>query len=552
VSDRDALSRAAAARRARVGVTIDGGTGQVVTPAAPAAPEFTGRGKNALIAQGASFGFSDEITAGLVALLSQLGHAGRETGIGQVYRDTLEAERGEVERAREAAGPLKAFAYEAGGSLLTGGALAKAAQRFQQFRTLSAARQATAVTAAEGGLAGVGASEGDLSDRLVGGAVGAGTALVAKAGIDAFGRSVGARLAGDVADVPTAAGKTIVKRADELGIKLTGGMETGSRAALLGESATRRNALTVGFFEKTIRQNKRQIVRKVLSRFGEVGDRLDGDILEKIEIKIGDDFGRLGRQMARTFRPTQNAVNLLQQAQQYADDISSDGLRAFNARLEGAAKLFNKSAVGKVDPQVFMARLTETRNSAIRAARAGRAVDAEALSLIEDSLLEAASANNPQMAARLEVVRAKWRDFKLISEASVTDATTGTINPVMLANRLARNKYTARVFGTTDETHNPIMEIGRLVRQLADATDDPGQFVGKGRSSFTPEGQSYSPASIATFPIRALAAAGQTMRPEAVTRATQAAGMAVPRAAALAAGRPRENDERRRRRRVEQ
>lgn len=161
---------------------VGNGNGQVQRPMAVGAnaPDqgqgFASRLSNAVlptagaaidgIAQGLTFGFSDEIAAGL------------QTGFGLAgdYGQALEAERARMRANREAA-PGTALAGELVGGIATGAGLAKSGVTLAGRATGAGLGKRAGLMAGEGaayGAAyGAGTAEGGAADRLAGGATGA-------------------------------------------------------------------------------------------------------------------------------------------------------------------------------------------------------------------------------------------------------------------------------------------------------------------------------------------------------------------------------------------
>lgn len=113
------------------------------------------------VANGATFGFADEISAGLNSLI----------GKGN-YDDNLKAER-DKDKAFEAANPVAATAAQIGGGLMTGGAGAGRAVAAQGLSLPAKVLRSSGVGAAAGGLAGFGAGEDGLENRATTAATGA-------------------------------------------------------------------------------------------------------------------------------------------------------------------------------------------------------------------------------------------------------------------------------------------------------------------------------------------------------------------------------------------
>jgi len=129
--------------------------------------------------QGMTFGFADEINAGLGALPTAALDAvtGRGFDVGRAYNEGLEFNRGADTAAAEAA-PIAAVGGDVVGSLLTGGALAKGGVTLMNAAkptVASLAGRGAVEGALYGAVSGAGRSEGDsLSERGLDAVYGAG------------------------------------------------------------------------------------------------------------------------------------------------------------------------------------------------------------------------------------------------------------------------------------------------------------------------------------------------------------------------------------------
>lgn len=138
-------------------------------------------------AQGATFGFSDEMIAAATNPLSALSAA--MGGEGQEYYDRLASERQKLEQYRQQY-PTQSLLFEGGGAVASGlatlpftGGGSTAATGTQLARLGRAIKHGAKVGAVEGGVYGFGQAEGGLGDRLRGSAIG--TAFGATFGVAA-------------------------------------------------------------------------------------------------------------------------------------------------------------------------------------------------------------------------------------------------------------------------------------------------------------------------------------------------------------------------------
>ena len=132
------------------------------------------------VAQGVSFGFSDEAEAAAKTAWSKL-RGETDKGWKDTWAELRAAEKADRENYKKFH-PKEALALEIGGGFLTGGA---GATRVAGMRGLSAARKGLLLATGQGALAGAGMSEGGLEERAIGAGVGGLFGVGTKLGLDA-------------------------------------------------------------------------------------------------------------------------------------------------------------------------------------------------------------------------------------------------------------------------------------------------------------------------------------------------------------------------------
>lgn len=166
------------------------------------------------VAQGASFGFADEIAAGGDALLGHLVGRGSQAGsFGERYEQNLAAERGR-DRAAAESNPIQTTAGNIVGAV--GGGIAATPRAVVQgaATTWGAVGRLTGLGAAQGGVAGFGAGEGGVENRLSEAQTGAAFGGVAGAVAPAVGAGVVRAVRGaQLAASPTARAQRDLARA---------------------------------------------------------------------------------------------------------------------------------------------------------------------------------------------------------------------------------------------------------------------------------------------------------------------------------------------------
>lgn len=269
------------------------------------------------VAQGATFGFADEIEAGV------------RTGFGQLgdYQGTVADVRNQNDQFREEH-PVMAFGSEVAGSILMPGGAAKVAGKFapsavRGLAGLGARTGAkTAAAVAEGALSGLGASEdgGGFGEAVMGGLVGGGASSALR-GLTALPSMVGhaARAARD----PNAAAASTLRRV------LTDGTPVPANNTLLSGTGAPSTILdAAGTAAK-------RVVRGAKTRGGAIGDEL-GDALgarregaaERVVQQVKKGLG--GDEVDVTAAKEELVAKLRK-----ANDVGYDAVRARGATIEG-------------------------------------------------------------------------------------------------------------------------------------------------------------------------------------------------------------------------
>ena len=205
---------------------------QAAPEPAPEPQADTGAGILNPLAQGLTFGFSDELAAGLGAVAGKVlpeSMGGMPSGhsVAETYRDIRNQIREETEAFREQ-NPKTAFAAEMAGGLATGGAGGARIAGSQAAQQLGRYGAPMAAGAIEGGLYGAGGAE-ELEDVPLSAAIGAGTgAVTAAAGTKVGDMFTGAGRQADKAlkeATPTAEAvksqaQALYRQADDLGVQV--------------------------------------------------------------------------------------------------------------------------------------------------------------------------------------------------------------------------------------------------------------------------------------------------------------------------------------------
>lgn len=370
--------------------------------------------------------------------------------------------------------------------------------------------------AAIGGITGLLQPEGN---PMVNAALGMGVGASTKALGDISTGLAGGRLPASTSRTAQKqnAGKTLDKRADELGIKLTPAQARGGFGAKIAEDATRANAFTADIFQDMAENNLDAINKAALKRFGKQGTAITGKVLEDIRTEIGETF-EIVASAVREFKPTVRTTDLLRQVDDVIVDARSPQTTAlYNDVLEVMTR--PESVSTKAIPNLIN-RINGVRGAANAA---GETVDAEALDLMEESVLAGLEDSLNKTARRhLRQARRQWRDYKILSGNNVV--VDGDIQLGALRNQL-KGKFTGKAFQEGRETNNELFEIARLFEQL----ERSSSFVGRQGGSQTAGRQLLQ--SAASLPIAAPLAIGQNA-PKAIQDITGQLGSRLGSAAA--------------------
>lgn len=272
--------------------------------AAPQPPGGGGIDKSGLartLAQGATLGFGEEIEGGLAALGAMV-PGGRSPG--EAYREQVTGAREDIGQFREEH-PVMSTAAELGGAVLPSLLPIPGARAGLARVATTALRNPLGRAAAEGAVAGAGAAEGGVGERLKGAAVGGTVGGVAGKLAGSVGRKFARprRAAGEALE-------DVVRREGSSLAELGGRMQPGQ---ILPEAAERGGPIQALTREVTATQEPggRTLRRTIQERAG----RVPGEVSEVLETQTGlgaQDVFRTAEDLAAAKRT--NAAPLYEQA----------------------------------------------------------------------------------------------------------------------------------------------------------------------------------------------------------------------------------------------
>ena len=260
-------------------------------------------------AQGLTFGFGDEITAGIGSLFSD-----------QSYDDLVANERAQLAAYAEDH-PLVAFGAEALGGVFTGGAgltRSLGAAGLKSLARGATARQAAGRGGVEGALYGLGSGEGDFGDRLENAAIEGGIGAVMGGGLTKLADVASSRrVAQDLVNPETG---------EFMPIQLAESKDSG-----LGSFY--RDVLGRGWFAgKKLKEQQAPFFQREVNEIEGIDDELNA--LKR----NADDFASVKRDAVGSRREEIDSINA--QARDAADQVRRDAdLAAQEAELQGIDEL---------------------------------------------------------------------------------------------------------------------------------------------------------------------------------------------------------------------
>ena len=408
------------------------------------------------LAQGLSFGFSDEIAGALGAIPASFSlndsFADKLSGIPDAYRGIRDAARGNNDAFTER-NPNTALSATLAGGLLSGGAgLARttAGTVGKQFVGRSAA-----AGAGSGALAGAGSSEADTvaglaEDTAVGGLVG---------GVTGGAFSAAGQGLTQLAQRARSAEASVVP-----GMQLTPGQRYGSETLQRIEAGLESFPLTSGAVSKLKQNNQSAINAAAAESIGESGDALTSDVLALAHKNLGDKFNQLtqGRKIPVDDQLEATLENIGRDSAEglFDRDVGVKALSKFTDKLEGGH--FTDKDYQRISSQISK----KMRSPSLEWE------DKEVLMGIKGAMDDAVERSlGPEDLAQFREVREQWRNLVMLEKGQNVRPETGNVSGRSLANTLKREDPAGYLRGGNT---SPLYEAARASQQFAPIVGDSG------------------------------------------------------------------------------
>lgn len=380
--------------------------------------------------QGATFGFSDEISDRIGAMI-----ASKVTGI--PYSELLKEARSTTkdrlaEQFQEM--PVTSIVSNLAGGLATGGvgATTKAGTAIgNSLRTGSApARIAKGIVAgaASGGLVGAGTAQDDQriqgarQGAIFGGSVGAAVPAVAAAG---------SKLKQAVIPEIDEGISLLAQRAKDFGIPLSADQLSPTRARKTVQKISQEIPFSgVDKFE----QNQRRAFTKALSRtIGQDSEDLGPSTVRKFLSDAKSKFD--GVLKGETVRFSPDDVKILDQIAVNADETIDPGLASIvKKNINNLKKSLSK---GQISGELLSSTRSELIKKSTRTQGGAKPYLQDLIEFLDDNIEKSLS---PEKSSLLKQTRREWRNFKTI-QPLLKKSTDGTVNPTELINKVNSSKY---------------------------------------------------------------------------------------------------------------
>lgn len=447
---------------------------QIVADAREADGKGVGRQINAVgrgIADGATFGFADEIAAGLntVLPLDRGSRGGFQDGFGNAYDHNLRQQRA-IDNADEQDAPIARAGGQLAGAVAAPGAVAGGRYIAAAPNLMTAGMRGAQVGALSGAAYGAGASEGD---RLTDAGRGAMTGALIGAPLGAGGRAVG-----QVVSRPmTSARGTEVQTLLDNGVSLTPGQRLGGLAMTTENLAQRAPILGPairGARERGRDSLNRAVGNRALDAIGEgvpAEVAPGGDMVGYVGERLGGEFDR-----AYALVPTFRSDDLLEQGFQRIGQGKSDLPPAMQQQFDAIVSERLGRLSGEVSGQQVGAIRTELNGLAsgyLKSQDPAQQGLGRMLSEVGDELDAAVTRNSPEAGQILSNARDGYADFTRMQSASAA-ANGRPFAPGQLATAVKTADGTVRR-GATARGDARMQDLSRAAQTvMPDQFGNPG------------------------------------------------------------------------------
>jgi hypothetical protein len=384
-------------------------------------------------AQGASFGFADELGAGMRALVRGGTNLiqGKDADLGGSYDRALADIRGRDKQFAEEH-PVASMVGNVAGGLALGNLGGKAVSTVSSMPRNIAKGAGTG--AAYGALNGFGAGEGGLDNRLEAAGQGAMMGGGLGAAVPLAGATV-ARVISPVRNRLTPEQQRLAGVAKTEGIPLTAAQATGSRPLNNVESTFGTLPLTAGPQQAVGQAQRVAFNRAALRHIGETGDSLAPDVLLRARQRIGGDFNKLA---------AQTTVDLDVPFVTKITDVANEYDKLLEVQKKPIFEKFVREilAVGTDMKGTVYQKLRSDLGRMAKNYRKNDPTLAEALRGLRDALDDAADRSvPPPLKGEWDKARLEYSNLKTLEKAmsnTTAGAAAGNLQPTQLAQAVSQ------------------------------------------------------------------------------------------------------------------
>jgi hypothetical protein len=263
--------------------------------------------------------------------------------------------------------------------------------------------------------------------------------------------------------------RRVAARGQELGMRMTPGQATGSRALQQLEAKLESQPMTSGPFNTIKANNARVVNREAAASIGERGDVVDDVVMGRAADRIGDVYESVKDDVARPIEPRafiQFLGNLQDETRGVVTGLTSHPLvedvigfatkgQATGRQLQPLASKLGKAAYKNMTTQ------SGDRDLGIALYRVKDYVD----DLLSQGL-------SPKRAQTFDEARQQYRNLMLLTQRTgVVNPASGDVNARALANLLQSKDRRGYTFG---ENHSPLYDAARFGQAFGPIVGDSG------------------------------------------------------------------------------
>lgn len=321
----------------------------------------------------------------------------------------------------------------------------------------------------------------------------------------------------------------IADRGRDLGMRLTPGQATGSRALQQFEAKLESQPMTSGPFNALKANNASVLNRSAAEAIGESSDVVDAGVLARAADRIGNVFEQVADDVSRTIEPRQflqfyaglkddmrglvqglDSHPLVEDVVRFAQEGTADGrqLSSLSSKLGKAAYKSMSTPSGDRDLGIALYRVKD---------------------YVDDLLGQGLS---PETAAALSTARQQYRNLMLLTQrVGVVNPAKGDVSGRSLANLLQSKDKRGYMYGRNE---SPMYDAARFSQAFAPIVGDSGTATRMPLQSVT-DMVARIPMSLASRAYTSGPAVDLAVRAQAGARAASRSGQGLGRALARTA-----------------